>query len=111
MAPSGRKRKDTGTGSPRHRLGRALKKARVGLGMSQKDVTNRLGYESAQVVSDWERGQAPLPMKQLFHLAEILNLDKDRLFELLLDFSVEKLRQNMESEFSNMKAGAGRKSR
>lgn len=111
MAPSGQKRKEADPGKPHHRLGKALKKARVGLGMSQKDVANRLGYESAQVVSDWERGQAPLPMKQLFRLSEILNLDKDHLFELLLDFSVEKLRKNMESEFSNLKARAGRKSR
>jgi transcriptional regulator with XRE-family HTH domain len=111
MTTSGRKGKRQAPSTPQGQLGEVLKGARLSLGLSQKDVADSLGYESAQVVSDWERGQAPLPMKQLFHLAEILKLDKDHLFELLLDFSVGKLRKNMENEFSHMKSRAGRKSR
>jgi transcriptional regulator with XRE-family HTH domain len=84
------------------RIGDVLKAARLALGLSQADLANRLGYSSPQFVSDWERGYSSLPMKMLVRIAQELNLDRDKLFELLLDFSVERLRQNMLNEYSKI---------
>ncbi len=41
----------------RYRLvGRFLRSARVSAGLTQLDVTNALGYTTAQFCSNWERG-------------------------------------------------------
>jgi DNA-binding transcriptional regulator YiaG len=36
-------------------LGELIKEKRLAKGLSQKEVAERLGYASAQYVSDWER--------------------------------------------------------
>ncbi len=50
------------------KLGSYLKQRRVAKGLSQNDVSDRLGYSSAQFVSNWERGVSAPPVDRLGEL-------------------------------------------
>jgi len=60
-------------------FGRYLAEARQTQGMTQADVAKKLGYSSAQYISNWERGAAAPPTSQLAKICEILGL-KQRAF-------------------------------
>jgi transcriptional regulator with XRE-family HTH domain len=84
-------------------IGALLKEKRLEKGFSQKEVSDRLGYGSAQYVSDWERGYSAIPTGKLAELAKMLNIEQDRLFEMLLEFSIERLTENMRAEYQKVK--------
>lgn len=44
-------------------------------GLTQKEVSQRLGYSTAQFISNFERGQAIPPLSKLPKLIKILGLD------------------------------------
>ena len=47
------------------KLGPFLKKARSKMGLSQRDVADKLGYTSPQFISNVERGLCSPPLKKL----------------------------------------------
>jgi transcriptional regulator with XRE-family HTH domain len=83
-------------------IGQLLKAKRIEKDLSQKEVAHRLGYESAQYVSDWERGYSSIPTGKLAELAKMLDIDRDLLFEMLLEFSIERLKTNMRAEYQRV---------
>jgi transcriptional regulator with XRE-family HTH domain len=89
-------------------IGAAIKAARRAKGLSQEEFARSLGYDNGQFVSDWERGQSPIPMKKLAEISRILNMDRDQLFELLLQFSVDRLSDNMRKEYSQQRLSKAR---
>lgn len=90
-------------------IGQVIKAARITKGFSQGELANLLGYDSGQFVSDWERGLSAIPMKRLVEISKILELDRNHLFELLLDFSVIRLSENMRKEFQQHTSKAQRR--
>lgn len=42
-------------------IGKFLRDARVSAGLTQRDVSAKMGYTSAQFVSNWERGVCAPP--------------------------------------------------
>ncbi len=91
---------------PDQSIGLVLKAARLEKGLSQIDLANLLGYDSGQFISDWERGHSAIPMKRLAELALLLDLDRDHLFDLLLEFSIERLADSLRQEYRKSR-GAG----
>ena len=89
-----------GPGRYSRRIGETLLKAREKLGKSQEDLARELGYGTAQVVSDWERGAAGIPMKNLLKVAKALQIHPDELFEQLLQFSRERLEESMRERYA-----------
>jgi transcriptional regulator with XRE-family HTH domain len=65
-------------------LGKLLQTSRVAAGFSQKDIADKLGYSTAQVVSDWERGTRSPPMIIIKKLAKLYRIPVEDLFEVLL---------------------------
>jgi transcriptional regulator with XRE-family HTH domain len=61
-----------------------LKNARIKSGLSQSDLSQRLGYTSPQIVSNWERGMCGAPLDKLYELVSLLNINKNELVERLL---------------------------
>jgi transcriptional regulator with XRE-family HTH domain len=55
----------------RQRVGTFLKKRREQAGLTQRAVSDHLGYSTAQFVSNWERGVSMAPMQALPQLAHI----------------------------------------
>lgn len=94
---------------PDQSIGDLIKFARKAKGLSQEDLGRHLGYDSGQFVSDWERGLSAIPMKKLADIAKHLDLDREQLFELLLDFSVARLSESMREEFQQKVLGGKRR--
>lgn len=65
-----------------------LKSKRVAAGLSQRDVSNKLGYSTPQFISNWERGVSSPPVKELRTIAKLYRTDADALFEVVLTETV-----------------------
>lgn len=58
---------------------------RLAKGLSQRDVSERLGYTSPQFISNFERGLCLLPLKKLRVLADLYEMDRQEVADLLLE--------------------------
>lgn len=65
-------------------IGKFLKKKREAVGLSQNDVKEIVGYESCQLVSDWERGICGPPISILSKLIKAYKLSSESMIELFL---------------------------
>ena len=75
-----------------------LKEARQKKALSQRDISERLGYNTPQFVSNWERGLSAPPIESLNQISEILELDvfvvKDYVFNFRANKIAEKVFQD-----------------
>lgn len=62
-----------------------LKSARIMKNLTQQQVADKLGYETDQFISNWERGLCLPPKKRLKDLSKILGIEA----ELVVDMYVE----------------------
>lgn len=62
-----------------------LQKARLKAGLSQRDVATALGYKTAQVVSDWERGYRSIPANVLKKIAKLYGVSAEEFFHAVLE--------------------------
>lgn len=82
-------------------LSEFLKEKRNHVGLSQKDVADKLGYSSAQFISNWERGLSSPPMHTLKKLAEMYNVNVDEMFDVILESALEQVRIDLQKKFYN----------
>ena len=80
-------------------LGDFLRDARINAGLSQRDVSDRLGYQSPQYVSNWERGLTTPPGRTLRKLADLYQIPADELYEVILEHMFERTRENLQKDF------------
>ena len=80
-------------------LSEFLKEKRTQVGLSQKDVADKLGYSSAQFISNWERGLSSPPMHTLKKLAEMYNVNIDEMFDVILESTLEQVRIDLQKKF------------
>jgi transcriptional regulator with XRE-family HTH domain len=66
-------------------LGERIKKAREIAGLSQKQVSDAMGWTSAQFISNVERGKAPLPPQHIPIIARMIKLSENRLVDDLVE--------------------------
>lgn len=76
-----------------------LKSARIHSGFSQKEVSLRLGYRSAQFVSNWERGLSVPPPKALRQLTKLYKIRAQELFDLVLEEAIRRVESNLRRAF------------
>lgn len=68
--------------------------------LSQMDVARYLGLQTAQSVSDWERNYgSSIPIPALKKLVRLYGLSENEVFEMVLEFQYEKLKEKLEAEF------------
>lgn len=72
-----------------------LMKARLAMGMSQKNLAKVLGFRTGQFVSNWERGLAPVPIPVLKQLKVVLRIPKKQLISSMLVDYHEKLEKSL----------------
>ena len=84
-------------------LGAFLKESRHKRHLSQSEVADALKYDSPQYISDWERGVSSPPMKKIAQIAHILHVNTDRIFELLLECSKQKLEADLFQQYSKVR--------
>lgn len=65
-------------------LGKYIKEARKERGLLQTDLSNKLGWATAQYISNIERGTCSFPLKKLKLLSKILKCDIDHLVALVI---------------------------
>ena len=70
-----------------------LLKAREKKGLTQKQLAEKLGIVSAQLISNWERGLCAPPIKKISTLASVLDIKFDPTFYLVMKYKSEVARQ------------------
>lgn len=66
------------------RLNKLVKKARAEAGVSQEWLAKKLGYKSAQFISNFEREQCGLPLSRVPKLVKALPIQPSALRKVLL---------------------------
>ncbi len=69
----------------RKQFGQFLRDRRVEAGLSQEVVAKKLGYSSAQFVSNWERGISSPPIDRLSNIAEIYQIPHNQLIDVICE--------------------------
>jgi transcriptional regulator with XRE-family HTH domain len=64
-------------------LGKLLRDARKRRGMKQPEVAKHIGLEAAVSICRWEGAHAPIPPEYFLALLDVLELDRDTLFEAI----------------------------
>jgi len=65
-------------------VGLFLKEKRVAAGLTQRQVSDHLGYESPQFVSNWERGECLPPPQKLKKLIKLLHIPADEIIQMII---------------------------
>lgn len=76
-------------------LGKLLKDARIAKGLSQRDVSQELGYTSPQFISNIERGLCMPPLKQLKIMVDMYKLDPSEVYELIVSAQSAFIREQL----------------
>ena len=85
--------------------GKFLKQARTSQGLSQKDVANKLGYKSAQFISNWERGVSYPPISVLQKLADIFRIPVESVYNAVLEQHIQEMTNKIHKKFNARKRG------
>lgn len=85
-------------------FGQFLKSAREKAGVSQKEISTALGYNTPQFVSNWERGVAMPPISALKKIAKLINVPADQLFVAIEDSMVSRLRNQLKREYKQARS-------
>jgi transcriptional regulator with XRE-family HTH domain len=70
-----------------------LKKWRLKAGLTQAQLADRLGYSTAQYISNIERKISKLPVSKYKQASKILGIPMEVLIEMRIEESKEKLRK------------------
>lgn len=76
-------------------FGRYLQEARRQKALTQREVSSRLNYSSAQFISNFERGLALPPVGKLKKLIGMYGLDTKAVIELLIEDHRRRLRRGL----------------
>lgn len=83
-----------------NKCGDFLKTSREAQGLSQRDVSTELGYNTSQFISNWERGLSQPPIPTLRKLAKLYKIDAETLFNVILEAQVEIVRNSLREKFA-----------
>jgi transcriptional regulator with XRE-family HTH domain len=81
------------------KCGDFLKMSREAQGLSQRDVSTAMGYNTSQFISNWERGLSLPPIPTLRKLAKVYRVDADTLFNVILEAQVEMVTASLTEKF------------
>lgn len=76
-------------------IGEIIRKRREEVGMTQLELSDRLGYQSPQFVSLFERGLSKVPIETLGELSTILNISEKTFTTILLKNYEKELKRRM----------------
>jgi len=80
-----------------------LRDKRIDSGYSQMDVAKKLGYTSAQFISNWERGLSSPPIHTLRKLSELYKIPPDALFDITLKTMISQVTVDLRKKFYGKK--------
>jgi transcriptional regulator with XRE-family HTH domain len=77
------------------KLGSYLKQVREAAGLTQYDVSSKLGYTSPQFISNIERGISVVPLKALAKMIHMYKVSPDNVVKIILDSQKKLLKQKL----------------
>lgn len=77
---------ETTAGKVRRKYGAYLKRERESRRYTQKYVADYLGFRTPQLISNWERGIAAPPLKEVKKLAQLYLVDKNELMDMVTEY-------------------------
>ncbi len=77
------------------KLGKYLKEKRISSELTQFEVASRLGYTSAQFISNMERGCCFPPNKVLRGMVKLYKIPVDELLEFLVEMDTLKWKKTL----------------
>lgn len=80
-----------------------LKNARIKSGYSQNDVSEELGYGSAQFVSNWERAISKPPIETFKKLIAIYDIDIKLMENLYVAEETSALEEEIRAKFKKIR--------
>jgi transcriptional regulator with XRE-family HTH domain len=80
-------------------LAQFLKQTREKAELSQRQVADHLGYQSAQFISNWERGVSSPPLKTLKKLGDLYHVSAETLYQILLQDTLKRVEADLHREF------------
>lgn len=84
-------------------IGTLLKEIRIKSNLSQRDVSEALGYTTAQFVSNWERETFRIhPPSDIKKLAQVLKFDSKQLATLVKEGMVDDYKRKLDSKFKKV---------
>jgi len=66
------------------KLSQFLKQKRETIGLTQKEVSDRLGYTTPQFVSNWERGLSSPPLNALAKISDMYKIKPREMIEVVM---------------------------
>ncbi len=83
-------------------LSKFLRESREKAGLTQMDVADRLGYSSAQFISNWERGLSSPPMKTLNTLAQMYKVGTEEIFQSILAITISTTEESLRRQYKSV---------
>ncbi|OFZ29711.1 MAG: hypothetical protein A2622_10845 [Bdellovibrionales bacterium RIFCSPHIGHO2_01_FULL_40_29] len=77
-------------------LGQLVREYRTKANMTQLELANKLGYESMQFVSLFERGLSKIPLKVIGKLVIILGIPEKKITKTLVEVYVNDLTEQID---------------
>jgi transcriptional regulator with XRE-family HTH domain len=79
----------------RKKLGTYLKDVRETAGMTQAEVSSKLGYTSPQFISNIERGISVAPLKTLARMVSLYKVGPETVVKIILESQRKLLREKL----------------
>jgi transcriptional regulator with XRE-family HTH domain len=79
-------------------IGNYFRDKRLERGMTQEEISRFLGYNSKQIVSNWERGICNPPMDIIGKLIKVLDLDSEEVLNLFMNITRKELTERFSLE-------------
>lgn len=76
-----------------------LKNKRIERELSQKEVSDKLGYTTPQFISNWERGLSAPPIDVFKKIASLYQISSEEMFDIFLSEEIERVRISMKDKF------------
>jgi transcriptional regulator with XRE-family HTH domain len=80
------------------RLGDFLRDSREEAGLTQKQVAQKLGYGTAQFISEWERGIRSPPGNALKTLVQLYDLSLHRFYDVIIEEQTRALEKDLKKD-------------
>ena len=80
-----------------NKIGNLVRKYREKAGLTQLDLSTKLGYDSPQFVSLFERGLSKIPMETIGKLVIILGIPEKLILDALVEAYRDTLKEKMKS--------------
>ncbi len=88
------------------KVGQFFKEKRTERGLTQSELAKTLGFKSAQIVSNWERGLCAPPLQSIGEMVKVLDLDVEEVLDIITAQNREYLLKQMTPKSSKKKSAS-----